>query len=373
MEAYMKLIKRHKRCPRCKQLHTKRYGYKPCKRIMPDQAHIRFQRWYCYTCRQTFSNLKSIHAFQYAARAAKHYFVGRASYRNTAKILKINRMTAYNHIQAVCKRTKFPWELSQELSPTWSGYLLIDSDEVIVHNQHQYLLVAVDSGTRDIPSALLSQHQGVAQWEQLLDTLHSIQYPFKAIISDGFPSILSAVKNKHPQVPHQLCVKHFYDETYRFFRYRPFRMHLDSKLTELFMNLLHPVVFAQSYAHHRGELNHLLNHPKLSHPAFKEPIQRLRYYLPYLTRYLFDRNIPQTTNIIENVIGQLDLKLNPIIKFGSHESAWNTIKSVIAWYRFKKFSNCRKRYQHHNGKTPLELAGVKLKNTPWIYQAVRQF
>jgi transposase-like protein len=373
MEAYMRVIKRHKRCPHCDGLHTRKHGFRYRKKRNSNERFISVLRWYCYTCKRSFSDIKSIHKFQYAISAARHYFVGRASYRNTAKILHIDRMTAYTHIQAVCQRTKFPWELSQELTPTWSGYLLLDSDEVIVHNQHQYLLTAVDSATRDIPSALLMQHQGLSAWEQLLDTLTAIHYPFKAIISDGFSSIISAVKNKHPHIPHQLCVKHFYDETYRFFRYRPFHMHLDSKLTNLFMDLLRPVLFAHSFAHHQGELNHLLNHPKLAHLSFKEPIQRLRCYLPYLTRYLFDRNIPRTTNIIENVFSQLDLKLNPIIKFGSHESAWNTIKSVIAWYRFKKFSNCRKRYQYHNGKAPLELAGVTLKNTPWIYQSIRQF
>lgn len=373
MRAYMRIIKRHKRCPYCKQLHTKKFGYKPCKRNEPDKAFVRFQRWFCYTCHKTFSNRKSIHSFKYAIQAAKEYFVSRASYRNTARQLHINRMTAYSQIQAVCQRTKFPWELSKELKPQWSGYLLIDSDQIIVHNQPQFILVSVDGGTRDLPSTLVTQQQGVLDWECLIDTLIDIQYPFKAIISDGFPAILSAIKNKLPTIPHQLCIKHFYDETYRFFRYRQHRIHIDSKRTTLFMELLHHVLFSRSYLHFQGELNHLLNHPKLAHPVFKDHIQRLLHYIPYLTPHLIDPLIPRTTNIIENVISQLDLKINPIIKFGSHESAWNIIKHLVAWYRFKKFSNCKKRYQDHNGKAPLELAGVQLKKSHWIYQSIRQF
>ncbi|MBD3271768.1 MAG: hypothetical protein GF384_04425 [Elusimicrobia bacterium] len=373
MEAYMRIIKRHKQCPHCHGTHTRKHGFIYRKKRNLDNRIIKTIRWYCYACKRAFCDTKTIHKFSYAIKAARHYFISRASYRNTARQLHINHMTAYSHIQAVCHRAKMPWELSQELSPQWSGYLLIDSDQIIVHNRPEYLLLGVDAHTRDIPSAILTRTQTIADWQLLFKTLTDINYPFKALISDGYQSNLTAINETFPHLPRQLCVKHFYDETYRFLRYRPFRQHLDPKKTDLFMKHLHHVLFARSYGHYKGELNHLFNHPKLSHHFFKEHIKRLEYFLPYMTPHFFDPNIPRTTNIIENVIGQLDLKLNPIIKFDSHERAWATIKTIIAWYSFKKFSNCRKRYKHHNGKAPLELAGVQLKNTPWIYQAIRQF
>ena len=369
----MKLIKRHKKCLCCNGMHTKKFGFTPRKRIKPDHSIMLFQRWYCYDCKKTFSDTTSIHKFSYAANAARHYFVSRASYRNTARHLNINHMTAYKHIQAVCQRTKMPWELSRDLEPQWSGYLLIDSDQIIVHGRPEYLLVAVDAHTRDIPSAILMNQQGLSAWQLLFKTLANIGYPFKTIISDGFSSILSAVKHTYPDLPHQLCVKHFYDETYSLFRYRKHRAHISPRRTDHFLKQLHRMLFATSLVHYQGELNHLLNDPKINHPDFKDDIIRLRHYTRYLTPHFFDKRIPRTTNIIENVIGQLDLKINPIIKFGSHERAWITIKTIIAWYRFKKFSNCRQRYKHHNGKAPLELAGVHLKKSSWIYQAIRQF
>ncbi|MBD3272554.1 MAG: hypothetical protein GF384_08485 [Elusimicrobia bacterium] len=373
MEAYMRIIKRHKRCVHCHSIHTRKRGFRYRKKRNPDRRIIKVIRWYCYTCKRTFSDTKSIHKFAYATKAALHYFISRASYRNTAKQLHINHMTAYTHVQAVCQRTKMPWELSKELTPQWSGYLLIDSDEIIVHGKHQYLILAVDTHTRDIPSAILTRKQEIADWQLLFKTLTDINYPFKAIISDGFPSILGAVKQTFPHLPHQLCVKHFYDETYRFMRYRQHRKHIRANLAERFMKQLHHVLFAKSLLHYHGELNHLFNDPKFNRFDFKDLIIRMQYYSKYLTPHFLDTSIPRTTNIIENVISQLDLKINPIIKFDSHERAWATIKTIIAWYRFKKFSNCRKRYKHHNGKAPLELAGIQLKKSSWIYQAIRQF
>jgi transposase-like protein len=372
MEAYMRIIARHQRCVHCHSTHTRKNGFRYRKKRSHDKRIIRVVRWFCLSCKKTFSDTKSIHRFAYAINAARHYFVGRASYRNTARQLHINHMTAYTHVQAVCQRTKMPWELSRDLTPQWSGYLLVDSNQIIVNNRPAYMLFSVDAATRDIPSLILSRQQTVPDWQRLFTTLTDVKYPFKAFISDGYQSILTAVKTMFPRVPHQICLKHFYDETYRFFRYCPHRIHMDKKHTNLFMNLLHSVLFARSFGHYQGELNHLLNHPKLTHPIFKDHIQRLLQYPHYILPHFFDQNIPRTTNIIENVIGQLDLKINPSIKYGSYESAWNTIKSIVAWYRFKKFSNCRFRYRHHNGKAPLELAGVKLKKTSWIYQAIRQ-
>lgn len=103
-------------------------------------------------------------------------------------------MTAYKHIQAVCKRAKMPYELSMELKPTWSGYLALDSDDINVFRHKEHLLIAVDVGTLDIPNALLCRHQGQLDWELLLETLKQLHYPFKAIISDGALTLLSAVK-----------------------------------------------------------------------------------------------------------------------------------------------------------------------------------
>lgn len=373
METIMRVIKRHKRCPHCNQYHTRKHGFIYRKKRSGDKRRLRVLRWYCHLCKRAFIERRHINRLGRAVAATKHYFVGRASYRNTARLLHINRATAYSHIQSICQRTKMPWELSQELKPSWSGYLLIDSDAITVGSRQEYLITAVDSATRDIPAAILCRTQSADDWGRLLEMLIDLNYPFKAFVTDGYIPLISALKAYFSRLPHQQCIKHFYDETYRAFRYRPSHKHIDMQRTKLFMDLLHPVLFARSYSHHAGELNHLLNHPTLLHPDFKEPLYRLHQFIPYLRPHFFDRNIPRTTNIIENVFSQLDLKLNPSIKFATHESAWNTIKCLISWYRFKRFSNCRPRYRHHNGKAPLELAGVMLPQTPWIYQAMRRF
>ena len=70
--------------------------------------------------------------------------------------------------------------------------------------------------------------------------------------------------------------------------------------------------------------------------------------------------LPRTNNIIEGVIGQLKHKITDCHGFEHFETAWNCLKMVIMNYRFHKFTCSR--LKGHNGKSPLELAGVDTKN-----------
>jgi transposase-like protein len=373
MEAYMIKIRRHKRCPYCAGFNTKKFGYKSHKRTRPDHSSIRLARWFCKSCKKTFINSNSIFAIDHAKDAAELYFDAKASYRSVAKVLGIHKMTAYDHIQEVCQRAKMPWELSKELNPTWSGYIAIDSNTINVFKFKKHLQISVDTGTRDIPNAILAHHDDAPNWTLMLTMLKDqLSYPFKGIVSDGDSSIISAVNSALPNIKHQICVRHFENEMYRFLQYRKHRIRVDAKLSKLFMKYLHEVLYAKNIYDYKYELYRLLKHSKLKHPDLKDAVTKLQHAYKYLTPHFFDRNIPRTNNIAENVISQLDLKINQIVKFQSHETAWNTIKLLISWYRFKKFSSCRKRNRKNNGHSPLELAQANLNNKHWIYQAIRQ-
>lgn len=367
----MRIILRRKRCVSCKSLNTRKHGFIYRRRSYPDRAVIKFVRWLCSTCKKTFSHTNRVTPHR-AKRATELYFDAKASYRNTAKVLGTHRMTAYVDVQTVCRKAKAPLELSLEHPLRWSGYLLIDSNTLNVFNAHEQLLAGVDAITRDIPNAILVRTESAANWAQFLTSFRDdLSYPIKAVVSDGDPVILRAVKDIFPDVPHQMCVRHFEQDMFRYLRYRPHRPTVDMKRTRVFMYFLHRVLYSSTLDEYLFSLDVLRFHPVLKHPDFKDAISNLERHYSYLTPRFSDTAIPRTTNIIENVFSQLDTKFNPIVKFRSHETAWNTAKLLISWYRFKQFSSCKKRYADHNGKSPLELAGALTQNAHWISQAIR--
>ena len=80
----------------------------------------------------------------------------------------------------------------------------------------------------------------------------------------------------------------------------------------------------------------------------------------------FYPGMPRTNNVGEGVISHLDEKINRADGYKCHDTCWATMKMLITWYRFKKFTDCRKKNKHKNGKCPLELAGVRTSNINWI-------
>jgi len=210
----MQKICRHQRCPWCGSLNTKRYGSKLLQRRRANRNKIYRRRWYCKDCDHTFSpgvasqgKIVAVkHGLDY--RAATLYFDTGTSYRGVGRELGIHSMTAYTHIAELTQNCKAPWEVSVELKPTWSGYLIVDGDSLPVQDHREPLLLGVDAHTQDIPHAILAEHDdGQNRTHFLLMMRTPILYPFKGITSDGDPAIQEAIAAVCPDVPHQLCVQ----------------------------------------------------------------------------------------------------------------------------------------------------------------------
>ena len=66
--------------------------------------------------------------------------------------------------------------------------------------------------------------------------------------------------------------------------------------------------------------------------------------------------LPRTNDIIERAVSKLRDKITGCYSFIYSETAWNSVKIAIMNCRFHKFTCSHA--EGHNGKSPLELAGV---------------
>ncbi len=69
-------------------------------------------------------------------------------------------------------------------------------------------------------------------------------------------------------------------------------------------------------------------------------------------------------NITEGVNDKFQMKLYLIRSFKKEESAKNTLKLIVMHYRFNSFSSFK--IKEHNGKSPLNLAGVDTSRLDWV-------
>ena len=106
-------------------------------------------------------------------------------------------------------------------------------------------------------------------------------------------------------------------------------------------------------------------------PGFKraglgELIMTINTKFADLTQHHFHPGMPRTTNIAEGVISRLDQKITCGKSYESHPTVWATLKMLILYIRFKKFTDCQRKYRYKNGKSPLELAGINVAGINWI-------
>ena len=356
----MKHAKRRIRCRNCGSLKTKRHVKIATKKQGQSKQHI---HWYCKDCHKTFFPWQN----QLNQKMVKLYFENGASYRAVGHDLGLNPLTAYRRVIHQGFNCKSPWEVSLELRPHWCGYLGIDGDSVLVGRKKQCLMIGADAYSQDIPHAILAEHEDGPNWTHFLLVIKDpIHYPLKGIVSDGDPAIQEARKAVFPEVPYQLCVKHFKDDLERFLCYRFTQRRGYWREIERFLKAVDCMLYAPAFALAQKYLEAILFDPGFKKAGLTEAIVHLREKFPLLTTHHSHPGMPRTNNITEGIISRLDSKINQADGYNYSDTAWATLKMLIMRYRFKKFTDCKKKNKHKNGKSPLELAGVNTSNINWV-------
>jgi len=93
-------------------------------------------------------------------------------------------------------------------------------------------------------------------------------------------------------------------------------------------------------------------------------LRTLRRHFKAICTHFYHPGLPRDTNIVENIIRQLNRKLKGIGGFQKTDTAWNILKMAIMYYRFKEFTDSKTK--ERNGHSPLSLAGVNTQNINWL-------
>ena len=353
----MKHARHRLKCPYCQSINTKRHGRRITKK---HGSHI---RWYCKECQKNFTPWFN----QLREEGTRLYFDTEASYRAVGRKLKVTPLTAYRKIIALGLNSKSPLEVSLELKPHWSGYLIVDGDSLLIGKNRQSLLLGADAGTQDIPHAILSEHEDGENWTRLLLVFkYPLAYPFKGIISDGDPALQEAIKVVLPGVPYQYCVRHFEQELIRYIRYDFVQKRGYWRESERFLAASKKMLYAQDFKMAQDYFQAISIDPGFKQAGLDDVLRKIKDNFSDLTRHFFYPGMPRTSNIAEGVISRLDSKINQADGYKCYATAWATLKMLIMRYRFKIFTDCRRKNKHNNGKSPLQLAGIDTSRINWI-------
>jgi hypothetical protein len=306
-------------------------------------------------------------------------------------------------------------ELTRLLQPqNYSGVLQVDGKWISVkrNGKVRNKLVEItfkDYETHDIPFHILAESENMVAMEEGFKFLKEICYPLKVLVCDeSMGEIAEVAKRFFPDVKIQFCLIHYYENIKRalkvshiirrikkyerqlknmndsfLFCTRPHSVskaiHLINQIADL-ENEYHLLISFQkifkSIFWNKGgmeeinqledEMNELIARAHSSHyPYLNRMIKRYHDYYYKRGRLLVfsekgEAYVPHTTNLIEGYHStHLEIRLSGVRGFELEETAEVYINALVLFRRFKKFTDCKGRFKHLNGFSPLQVAKPK--------------
>jgi transposase-like protein len=300
------------------------------------------------------------------ADAIKRVVEDHTSYRRIASRLRVSPITVLRWVNQFGQFAKSPIEIAHQLRPQWSGILGVDGKPLKVGGREMVLLIAVDIGNMDPFFFDLVDAEDDANARRFFLIIKEVfNYPVEAIVSDFGKGrvFIHLIEELFPYALHQACIVHFsrYVDI-KLPKSKKSKYHRQNEFLRQYINAL---LFAQSFNDAEEMLIRLRNIEHLLEAKYhKEIIRSLRRNFKLLTAHFFHEDLPRDTNIVENMISQLDRKLVQTRGFRNPQNAYNLLKLWFCSYRFRAFSSSR--YSHRNGQCPLALAGVNTAEFDWL-------
>jgi len=333
------------------------------------------QRFRCLICRHTWSLSKKTSGFISAhekniCRAS----LERGSLRILGRRYGRSRTAVMKIIHRVTKEVKDSVWVAGQYPLQWSGILAVDGKSIRVYNQlakkldlskltlleriylHKKVwLCGIDYGTGDLPHYELADEETMIDLVLFFKQLKNINYPLRVLVSDGNEEIIRAARLVYgPGFYHQLCTRHFIEGLKR--KSREAGLETDGPTSQL-IHLIQQTIEAETLERAAEKLAQLKRQRGL-YSRQRELLKMFYDHLNELTTHLqhLEMGIPHTTNDIENLFRQLNLRLKSLGIFGRYQYARDYLKTWAWWRRCTPFTDCKGGRKTRNGRFPLQIA-----------------
>lgn len=284
-------------------------------------------------------------------------------------------------------------------------------------------MIYTDYPSHDIPELVVGRSENTEDYGTGFKHLKEIGYPLKAITCDKREAIVIALRRYFLQVLVQYCIKHYLAEIQKNLKILNYRRSVKSIINKIekinydgcaylrdnsrkktirlvnqllklefqyeiindFYETLIELLWAESIKQRDSKRRYLENtffakyFPLETLKNYQKRIMKVYYRFLEDEKYLFtslehpELDIPRTTNINEGYNNQIENRIFSIRGFETIKTCKDYGNALILKRRFRKFTDCKGKFKHLNGKSPLEIAGAdtgKIKN--WIRFSIKK-
>jgi transposase-like protein len=250
--------------------------------------------------------------------------------------------------------------LFEDIFPlSWSKRLIVDEKYIKLYKKWIYLYVAVDEQTGEPLHLQVMPNKGADSAHLFLLQLKALGYYPDTIVTDLCPDYPAIVNKVFPQAYHHQCVLHAERAAKRLVdKYLSDQQHNANKQK---LKKQIRAVFKQRKAKDLKAAYEKLMSSRSDYPNDASPVfDMLQSYYPILLKCITDHNIPKTSNVVENLIKEFDLKYRTTMGYSSIEAIREFAKAYLIYLRLSPRSE-------GNGKgfSPAQLARDKMIPLTW--------
>jgi transposase-like protein len=306
----------------------------------------------------------------------------------------------------VAVRCKSPWDLSRELKPRWEGFLVLDEKMVPVRGKRQWFYGAFDT-SGDVVHWRAVREMTVNEAVIFLQEVKVLGYRCRGVVTDVDAVLTRAVELEYGESPHQYCLKHALASIESLLGYKSLvlrQRRTQGQLRQGFEQLreskgLHlrrahgafleqwqasreesrnarairdlrdrcyGVLFARTEASARARLKDLRRQRSMLLRRKSKAIEFLERHWDRLMRHHRVQGLPRTNNMAESFNKQIQRRVKTIESFQRHTTAIPYMNLLVAYLRFKPYTDCRGARKHLNGKSRLQAAGLRRLPNDWL-------
>jgi transposase-like protein len=313
----------------------------------------------------------------------------RMSYRVISKRLKekyslrISKNTICKIVNEIASYSKGDIMIKEEYKPQWEGYLSVDDKYFSVGGEKIMILIATDSSGDIIHNEVINpvEQNRIDDFFYFIDK--RLNYPIKGITTDLDEMLEKSIKKQFSgKILHQKCLKHAMDTVDKILQLHQMKKEIEraNKFTESIHSdylrdfqekeRIYNLCQEAFYTSDRKLTLRIIDELRRQEEKYPKLIKFINRHLENLISHQKDTLIKKTNNISGNVNRRLMRRLKTIESFNSIQSAENYLNLYKNFLRLKPFTDCRGKNKYKNGKSPLEVCGVKLKTKDWLKNAV---
>lgn len=241
--------------------------------------------------------------------------------------------------------------------------MLVDAKYLKVKGYEREIPViyGIDYYTHDIPHYLFSVAENYATYDEFFRDLLLLKYPLQNLVSDDNTNIRDACRRIYPNTTAQLCLNHYKENLRRTLQSRKSEYH--SQFISEIVQILTKKRSRQEFDTHATRIYLRYQHD----PVLKHILIDMDKRKELLNGHWFNKEIPQTNNLIECLNSHLEGRLKTIKGFESFEHADNWLNAYFLRRRTKPFTSYGRKFKELNGKSSLEITLKSGKSLPQIF------